>query len=258
VAAVTLLGTISFDTASGTKTVVATPAVNDLIVIVTAHTGYTGVIAPTDNNADGLGTYTQIGSNAVKVASADRMQFWVRDALVGSATSTTFTTAPGTTTGGGLAVLKVTGMSRAGASAIRGSGLQSNQAAGGTPAPALPAAATGTNPLIGAVFNGVNPATMTPPATFDTERGEGGYNTPATGLEVASDDTGNTDTTVTWGSTSGGTTQFCSFVVELDSTAAASATAPGWQGGGWWFRNEEWARDHRIPLLGEIHMLEAA
>jgi hypothetical protein len=36
-AAVTLLGSATFDTSSGTKQVTATPAVDDLIVIITAH-----------------------------------------------------------------------------------------------------------------------------------------------------------------------------------------------------------------------------
>lgn len=55
-AAATLLGTATFTTASGSKTVTATPAVGDLIIIVCAHTGNTVVgIAPTDNNSDGLG-----------------------------------------------------------------------------------------------------------------------------------------------------------------------------------------------------------
>jgi hypothetical protein len=214
VASVASLGS-SFLTASGTKTVTAVPTVGDVIVIVTAHTGYTGATAPTDNNSDGLGTYTQVGANAVKVTSADRMQMWIRNAAIGSGTSTVFTHAPGTTSGGGLNVLRIPGMSKVGSAAVRASAVQSNQAAA-TPAPVLPQAAAGNNPLIGAIFNAGNPATMSKPASFDAELVDLGYNNPPSGLETAKDDTGNTDTTVTWGSSSG--TEFCSIVAEFDTT----------------------------------------
>ena len=85
-ATVTLLGTATFNTTSGTHTVTATPAVGDLIVIVTANSGSTiTTAAPTDNN--GTGTYTLVNT-AVKATSADTMQIYVRTALIASATST--------------------------------------------------------------------------------------------------------------------------------------------------------------------------
>jgi len=214
-----------FNTTAGNKsTGTVTPVLNDLWVVVTAHTGYTGTGAPADDNPDGLGAYTQVGSNALKVASADRLQVWVRNALIGSTTGTVVSHTGLTTTGGGVILLALTGMTKTGATAVRGSGLQSNQVAGGTPAPVLPAAATGTNPLLGCVFCGVNPATMTKPASFDTEQIDGGYQTPVTGIEVVSDDTGNTDTTVTWGSAVGGSTQWCSFVVEFDASGSGATS----------------------------------
>src|SRR6185437_6612583 len=157
-AAVTSLGA-TFNTSSGTKTVTATPAVGDLIVIVTAHSGNTASVAPTDNN--GTGTYVLVQS-CVKATSADTMQVWVRTALIASATSTVFTHAPGTTSGGGLFVHNVSGMTRIGGNAIRQSAIQSNQAASGTPAPVLPSVPLSANPIIGAVFNATSPATMTP------------------------------------------------------------------------------------------------
>src|SRR5262245_29244760 len=144
-AAVTLLGTQTFDTNSGTHTVTATPAANDLIVIITASSGNTASIGPTDNNADGKGTYT-LTETAVKATSADTMQAWIRNALIGSATSTIFTHAPGTSTGGGLGVLKITGMTKSGGSAELKSAKQDNAAAAATPAPAFPAAGLTNNP----------------------------------------------------------------------------------------------------------------
>lgn len=214
-AVVSLLGTATFTTTSGTKTVTATPAVNDLIVIVVAHTGSTSSVNPTDNNSSG--TYTLIDSS-VKATSADTMRIYIRDSLITSSTSTIFTHAPGATSGGGLAVLKVTGMSRVGSSADRQSAKQDNQAAGGTPAPVFASAVLTDNPVIGAVFNASNPATLTPRGTpAYTEATDVGYNTPTTGLEVMYISSGETASTITWGSTSA--TAFCSLVLELDTSA---------------------------------------
>lgn len=211
-AAVTLLGSATFNTSSGSKTVTATPAANDLIVIIAAHSGNSSAATPTDDQG---GTYTAI-ANAVKASSADRLGLFVRNSPIPAAISTVFTHAPGTSTGGGLAVLKVTGMTRSGSSAVRQSAKQDNQAAA-TPAPVFGSAPLTGNPVIGVLFNATNPATMTPRTNF-TERADAGYNSPATGLEVMSRDSGETATTQTWGSASA--SAFCSLVVELDSSLA--------------------------------------
>ena len=217
-AAVTLLGTATFNTTSGTKTVTATPAVGDLIVIIVAHSGSTSSVAPTDNNSSG--TYTLINS-AVKATSADTMRVYVRDSLITSATSTIFTHAPGTTTGGGLAVLKITGMEKVGSAAVRGSGKQDNQASATTPAPVLSSTPRTTNPIITAVFNASNPANTTVPTSY-TSRTNSGYNTPATGLRVASIDSGITNATITWGGTSA--SAFGSLAIELDAALTHATT----------------------------------
>src|SRR5437868_10977106 len=114
--AVTLLGSAAFDTATRTKTVTATPAAGSLIVIVTAHSGNVSSATPTDNNASG--TYATVES-ALKATSADKMMVHIRNALVGVSTSTVFTHAPGTSTGGGMAVFQVTGMQKVGAAAAK-------------------------------------------------------------------------------------------------------------------------------------------
>lgn len=218
-ASVALLGS-AFTTAAGDKTVTAAPTIGDLIVIVCANSGRTTAQDPTvtDNNPGGGGTYTQVQENT-KNTSADTLWIYVRNDLIKSVTSTVFTFSPlaAGDTGGGLIVLRVAGMWRAGLSAKRKSGGQDNQAAG-TPGPSWTGggAATGLNPLVGAVFNGTNPAGMTKPASFDTEQFDNGYTTPPSGLEVVSDNTGNTDSTVTWGSASA--SAFCSAILELDAT----------------------------------------
>lgn len=215
-ASITLLGTQTFNTTSGTHTVVATPALGDYIAIVVANTGNTANVAPTDNNADGEGQYDRVNT-CVKASSADTMQMWVRRSAIGSATSTTFTHAPGTSSGGGLGVFKITSMRRYGLSGVRQSAIQSNQSAGGTPTPVLGSSALTTNCLIGAVFNATSPATMTPRSSPAwTENFDVGYSTPTTGLETMSVNSGETATSIAWGSTSG--SAFCSLVAEFDTS----------------------------------------
>lgn len=217
-AAVTLLGTQTFNTTSGTHTVTATPVVNDLIVLIIANTGNLKSIAPTDNNSDGNGTYANITS-ALKGSNSDTLDIWVRNSRIGSATSTVFTQAAGTSTGGGLAVIKVTGISVAGLLAIRQSAVQSNKASGGTPTPVFSKAPLTTSAIIGAVFNATNPATMTPRSSpAYTERVDVGYATPTTGLEIMSIDSGDTATSIAWGGTSA--SAFCSAVIEVTINTA--------------------------------------
>jgi hypothetical protein len=211
-AAVTLLGSATFDTSSGTKQVTATPAVDDLIVIITAHSANSSSAEPTDNQG---GTYVLITS-AAKATSADVMRLWVRRSKITAASSTVFTHAPGTSTGGGLAVLKVTGMSRVGIAAIRQSAVQQNQSAA-TPAPVFGTAALTGNACVGACYNATNPATLTQRTSW-TERVDAGHASTTQGLHVMSRDSGETGTTQTWGSASG--SAFSSLVAELNTAAA--------------------------------------
>jgi hypothetical protein len=220
-AAVTLLGAGTFNTTSGTHTVVATPAYGDLIVIFSANTGNTSAALPTDNNASSPGTYTEITACAcVKATSVDQMRVFVRNNLIFNAASTTFSHAVGTSTGGGLSVFKVTGLARTGLSAAKQGAKQDNQAAAGTPTPVLGTAALTGNALIGAVFNATNPATMTPRTSW-TERNDIGYATPTTGLETMSRDSGETATSIAWGGTSA--SAFCAAVLELNCSAEVPA-----------------------------------
>jgi hypothetical protein len=211
----------AFSTASGAKSSVDTPNGGDLIVIVTAHTGNTSAATPTDSQG---GTYVTV-VNSKKVASADTLMIHVRTALIPAAISTTFTHDPGASSGGGILVLRVGGMARIGSNASRQVGKQENQSAA-TPAPVFPGAALTGNPVIGAVFNATNPATMTPRSSpAYTEQGDFGYATPTTGLEYMSINSGETAATITWGSASA--SAFCSAVVELDATVPAT-TADKW------------------------------
>jgi hypothetical protein len=204
---------ITFNTTAGDKTVVATPAVNDLIVVVAAATGPTGSLGCTDNNSSG--TYTLIEFQ-VQNGIANPLCLLVRTALITSASSTTWTTSgESASSGGGLVVYRVSGMTRTGASAVKTHG-GNNAASTTTPAVALGAAALTGNALIGAVFNATNVAGVTQPSTW-TQDNNVGYNTPTAGLESTHINSGFTGSTVTWGSTSA--SAFAVAALQLDTTS---------------------------------------
>jgi hypothetical protein len=219
---------ITFNTTNGSKAVTLTPALGTLIVIITAHTANTSATAPTDNNSAGAGTYTQVAAcAAVKATSADQMRVWIRDSFINSETSTIFTHSPGTTSGGGLCVITVSGMGRSGAAAALQGSKQDNQALGGTPTPVLGSAALTDNVMIGAVFNATNPAGMTARSSpAYSEQRDVGYNSPATGLEVMTLDAGETATSIAWGGTSA--SAFCSTILELDSSPPQNIKVATW------------------------------
>ncbi len=217
-AAFTSLGSLLNTTASP-HTVVATPAVDDLIVVV-VWSSKTSDPVPTlsDDNADGLGAYTEI----VRFYDTLRDHYvgiWIRNAKIGSATSTTFTQNATTDTGGGLHVFKVTGMSKVGSAAAKQSA-SAIFASGGTPAVTMGAAFLSANAGIAGLSNGTNPAGVTQPASW-TEPLDTGYNTPTSGSEDATRDSGETGSTITWGSTSASVGS--AVVVELDASLDARA-----------------------------------
>jgi hypothetical protein len=220
-AAVTLAGT-TWDTNAGNKTVVATPAVGDLIIVIAPATGVATSVV-TDNQTP-AGVYNKINANFTGFSTAGDLSAWVRTAYITAASSTTWTVTQTSSTGGGLCVLRISGMSTAGIGAIRGCGGQTAGTLGTTPAPVLlrrsanvysgTQAALTTNVIIGAVCNGTNGATtVTPPASY-TEHFDNGYNVPATGFEVCSINSGITASTITFGSTTA--TAFASIAIELE------------------------------------------
>jgi hypothetical protein len=230
-AAFTSAGSL-WNTTAGTATnkfVTATPVAADLIVVIAGSSGLAGgVTAVTDNNADGFGTtpgYTQIDVDRTGFSTTGVLTMWIRNQLIGSATSTTFTAAQNGSSGGGLQVCRISGMSIVGLGAVRGSGGQSTITAATTPAPVLlrrvgttfsgtQAALTG-NLCIGVIMNGSTTATLTQPGSW-TESLDTGYNTPATGLETCFRNSGETGSTITWGSTT--PTQAASMAIELDAS----------------------------------------
>jgi hypothetical protein len=223
---VVLLGS-TFNTTSGTHTVTATPAVNDIIVIVYANTTSTSGVVPTDNNSDGFGGTFGYGagtSNKSKNSSADELGISYRTNPIGSATSTVFTQAPGTTTGGGLSVYAIRGAPAGSTFLLRGGG-QSNQASGGTPAPILNSSIDTGYTVIGAIFNATSPATMTPRTGY-TEGIDVGYSTPTTGLETIYIASGETSTTITWGGTSASAFASIAMALKVDAPPTVALNTP--------------------------------
>lgn len=213
-ATVAVLGTSVLNTTAGNKTITATPTVGDLIVVITVATGVTTSLA--DNGTGG--TYTQVDSTRTGFSTSGNLQMWVRNNLVSSASSTVYTATQTSSTGGGLVILRVTGMSVAGAAAVRSSGGQSTGTSGTTPAPVLSQTPLSSNPVIAAIANASNSTTTLVPRTGYTEVFDNGYNTPATGLEVNYRASGETSATLTQGGTSG--TAFASIAIELQYNSA--------------------------------------
>jgi len=210
----------TWNTTAGNKTVVATPAVNDLIVIVAGMSGWASGddITLADNNADGLGAYTKFGTATVPLSTgggtACALWFFVRNALIGSATSTTFTATISGDTGGGLTAMKVTGMVRVGVNAVRQAIGQSTQTEN-PPSIAFGVATLANYPLIVAVMGEDAPLALTPPTGF-TETTEGSWATPTTGINVAFLSAGSTGSTYAW--SAGAVTDHNEIAVELDSS----------------------------------------
>lgn len=220
-AAVTLLGS-TINTTSGEHTVTATPAVGDLIVIAIVYRSSNNTpVAPYDDQG---GTYSFIDSDSTGSSPAARLSVYIRDSLISSAVSTVFTQPDQSTddSGGGLAVVKITGMSLSGTGAVRQSAKGSNNNSSVTPA-------TGTwtgvkltaNPIIGFLVNRSNPAGVSPTSGY-TELLDTGFNSDVLGLQVQRKNSGDTTDTMTWGSNSA--SGWAVIGIELDSTTFHPST----------------------------------
>ena len=212
----------TWNTTAGNKTVTATPTANDLIVVVHGMSGWASGdnSTITDNNAGGGGTYHRIGTATAPLSTGGGTAWalWisVRDNLISSATSTVFTVTNTGDTGGGLTVLRFSGMSRVGSQAVKQS--KGESTATKNPPTITFAATTDTNnPIVLAVMGEDNPAAVTPPVGF-TEADDTGWASPVTGIEVCWDDSGNAATLFSW--SGGALTDHNEVGIELDTSAA--------------------------------------
>lgn len=194
-----------------------TPAANDLLVVGVIWSTASGTAAGSVamSNSAGL-TFSQV--NTTTSSGARQSLVFIATALAANSSQTV--TAGVTPTGGvaaggcNITVLRVAGMAKSGATAVLQSA-KSTSSPATTPAPAFANAAAYYNPCIGFVFNASNPATMVQPALW-TELNDSGYATVATGIESAARNSGFTNTTVTWASTTA--TASANYIIELDNT----------------------------------------
>lgn len=216
-------GAQTFTTTPATS-VAATPALNDLIVCYVFSAAVAGgATAVSDNNSGGAGTYVQVdvdrtaGTNIVQCA-------WVRTALIGSATSTTFSYTAAGSTGGGIWVVRISGMTKTGATAVRSSGGQSLGTTGTTPAPVLSLTPLTTNPIIIGLHNNTNgTANQTVRAGY-TEAFDLGHSAPVAGAAGQFLSSGETSATLTFGGTT--PSAFSTLALELDASAASATSYP--------------------------------
>lgn len=217
----------TWNTTAGNKTVVATPAAGDLIVVIHGISGWASGddSTITDNNSDGNGTYHKIGtaSSPVSTGGGTACALWisVRNSPIGSASSTTFTATNTGDTGGGLTVLRFSGMNRFGSLAVKQS-IGESTATESPPTITFGATTLTGNPVVLAVMGEDNPAAVTPPTGF-TEADDTGWATPTTGVEVCWDDSGNTATLFSW--SGGALTDHNEVGIELD--ASGPSLTPG-------------------------------
>jgi hypothetical protein len=172
----------------------------------------------TATSVTGVSSFTLIRNQGHQSSAAHMGVFVANQVTTGSGSTGTVTIASGADQGAGtiISVYTVAGLPAAalGSAAVRQSSGQTDQAAA-TPAPVFAAAALTGNPCLGAIYNATNPAGMTEPASW-TEGGDSGYTTgQVSGLETCHRNSGETGTTITWGSASG--SAFASIIVELNS-----------------------------------------
>lgn len=211
----------TWNTTAGTKTVVATPALNDLIAVVAGASDMVAgdTITVSDNNSGGAGTYVRVGT-ASGGGTVGRVDIWVRTALIASATSTTFTATITGDTGGGLTVMRLSGMTWTGYSAVRQVATESTQTEN-PPSIAFAGATLTGNAILLGLFGEDNPITLTPPTSF-VEDTDTGYATPTSGVHVCHLNSGGTSSSYAY--SGGAVTDHCEVGVEFDTTSFAATT----------------------------------
>lgn len=208
------------ETNSGNSSIYTTgsfsPVNNDLLVVLIVVSGSVPDGTATVTTTGQSITFTRGGEASFN--SANYVGFYVANSFATTTSMTlTFTCTSDPGTGVALFVNGVSGMSRTGASAIR----QSDSNVGGvgtTPSSTLPAVALTGNPVLVVVgVNGVNPAALTAPTSWN-EQADVGWTTPTFGAEYATRDSGFTGTSITYGATVAGV--WGSWGFELDASAA--------------------------------------
>lgn len=189
-----LIATTSTSNTTSYATGSFTPNIEDhLIVFVYA----TGTVATGSCTSSQGTTFTRV---RVDGATDSLYVFIANELEAGLLQTVTFDCTGDAATGCVISVAAVSGGSNLGLNAIKQSATNTF-AASGTPQASFSSNADTANVTFAAIGNASNPAAITPPTNW-TERADTGYNTPTTGFEYSSRDSGFTSTTITAGSTS--------------------------------------------------------
>lgn len=188
------------------------PNAGDWLVVFVVATGT--LVAGTMTDSLGLGftlikweTYNTVAS------PADSIYCFVANKLASHTSMTvTFDCTGDAASGCSIYVARISGMEGA-----PGYWKQIKSAKGngpGTPAVTMDTAFNTNNCGIACVGNGANPTSLTAPTGWTTTNGvDTGYNTPTTGQESVNITSGETGTTITWGSSS--STNWGAIVLEI-------------------------------------------
>lgn len=179
-----------------------TPTVGDLLVGIVHATGSADIATTLTSSANAI-TFTALPT-LVQTLSGNVSVVFVADQLVGASPASMTVTYGLTTaaTGAFIEVDAVTGMSRAGMSAVRQSAFNVNLAANVAWAATFLNAVLTSNPVLGFVGH-AGGATVTPPAGWTELDQPTDQVTPTVGFEVAEADSGQTALSYTWTSSLG-------------------------------------------------------
>lgn len=187
---------VLWNTTAGVKTTASiTPANGELLVAIVGVAGTD--TAPTMSDSKG-GAWTLVDVfRSYGAAVTGGLRMYCRNTAC-DGTAMTVTMTPAGDSGGGLAVLSCTDPGAFGASAVRSTGGQADQAAG-TPAPVLSNTPVSVDPVVAAVMTNTNGSANGTIRTGYTEDYDLGFNTPPSGLEVQHRNSGETSATLTQG-----------------------------------------------------------
>jgi hypothetical protein len=195
-----------------------TPAANDLLVAMVSATGT--VAAGSMSDSQSLG-WTKVDSGVYN-ASADTFYIFIANTLAAnSSTTVTFDCTGDSATGANVMVVRVSGMSRTGAAALRQSAKVQNQTASPIVIPSLAANALTGNPTIEMFAGGENEASF--PAGW-TDQSHVSYATPNGFAQYHTRDSGFTGTSTGWSDTL--STPYGIVFFELDTSPAAATGQP--------------------------------
>lgn len=202
-----------------------TPTAGDLIVVLgygKATTTVPPAVTVTGGPVNGVSTFYEQGFQGD--AGGSSLFIAVAEQLVGAspvAMTLTIDFGADSGTGCGYAILAISGMTKTGATAaVQLAGADNNLTSGATPQVVFAAPPASTNVVVGIVGNNTNPAGCTQPTGF-TEQVDTGFNTPTTGIEVVSIDSGCPQT-VTWGGTNA--SRGAVMAVELDTSGSGGGS----------------------------------